>query len=87
MKQPAMYRCGPLGDRSWTRAGKNYFLVILASPDPTFTKKNYQNYQLYVIFMYNKGIHTAKTGLRLLFGNFVGNLAETTWNFFILSPP
>ena len=28
------------------RAGKKYFLVILASPDPHFTKENYQNYQL-----------------------------------------
>jgi hypothetical protein len=27
------------------------FLVILASPDPLFTKKNYQNYQLYSNFM------------------------------------
>jgi hypothetical protein len=27
-------------------SGKKYFLVILASPDPPFTKLNYQNYQL-----------------------------------------
>jgi hypothetical protein len=41
----------------WGRLGivdlglEKTFLVILAFPDPIFSKKNYQNYQLYVIFM------------------------------------
>lgn len=50
VQMPQSYRWGgPLGDRG-QGLEKNTF-VILAPPDPTFTKKNYQNYQLYVIFM------------------------------------